>query len=67
MGNPMDPNALPPTIAQAAAAGGPPQMNQMPAGAPPAKQLAPPDGSVPLQEEQPPSKFELQENELEFA
>jgi hypothetical protein len=67
MGNPMDPNALPPTTAQAAAAGGPPQMNQMPAGAPPAKQLAPPDGSVPLQEEQPPSKFELQENELEFA
>jgi hypothetical protein len=66
-GNPIDPNALPPTTAQAAAAGGPPQMNQMPAGAPPAKQLAPPDGSVPLQEEQPPSKFELQENELEFA
>jgi hypothetical protein len=67
MGNPMDPNAIPPTTAQAAAAGGPPQMNQMPAGAPQAKQLAPPDGSVPLQEEQPPSKFELQENELEFA
>jgi len=67
MGNPMDPNAIPPTTAQAAAAGGPPQMNQVPAGAAPAKQLAPPDGSVPLQEEQPPSKFELQENELEFA
>lgn len=66
-GNPVDPNSIPPTTAQAAAAGGPPQMNQMPAGAPPAKQLAPPDGSVPLQEEQPPSKFELQENELEFA
>jgi len=62
MGNPMDPNAIPPTTAQAAAAGGPPQMNQMPAGAPPT-----PAGAVPPQQEQPPSKFELQENELEFA
>ena len=67
MGNPIDPNALPPTTAQAAAAGGPPQMNQMPAGAPPTAQQQAPAGSIPLQEEQPPSKFELQENELEFA
>jgi hypothetical protein len=42
-------------------------MNQMPAGAPPAQGQQAPAGSVPLQEEQPPSKFELQENELEFA
>jgi len=67
MGNPIDPNALPPTTAQAAAAGGPPPMNQMPVGAPPTAQQQAPAGAIPMQGEQPPSKFELQENELEFA
>ena len=64
MGNPIDPNALPPTTAQAAAIGGPPPMNQAPG-----MQQQQPQGQQPVQEEQAqmPSKFELQANELEFA